>query len=104
MGANKQLHHDTRHLQEEYLTDIDCSGGLYLEYQERDKQELKVTITNFGLLYKCFLNGKRIDKEELYKLLGINENTPLRLEHHVYVFEKNNKTKFKVEVYEIDVT
>jgi hypothetical protein len=103
MGANKQLHHDTTHLQEEYLTDIDCSGGLYLEYQERNKQELKVVVTNFGPLYKAFLNGERIYKEELYKLLGISENTPLRLEHHVYVFEKNNKTKFKVEVGEINI-
>ena len=104
MGSSKQLHHNTTHLQKEYLTDIDCSGGLYLEYQERDKQELKVTVNNFGLLYKCFLNGERIYKKELYKLLGISENTPLRLEHHVYVFEKNNKTKFKVEVNEINVT
>lgn len=103
MGVNKELHNTYRHLQESYLTDIDCSGGLYLEMQERSKQELKVIVTNFGTLYKAFLNGRRIYKDELYKIIGITENTPLRLEHHVYNFKKENKSKFKVEVQEINV-
>ena len=103
MGASKELHQVHNHLREAYLTDIDLSGGMYLEYQKRNKQELKVTVTNFGLLYKAFLNGRKINKEELYKLIGITERTPLKLEHHIYNFEKENKSKFKVDVQEISV-
>lgn len=104
MGATKQLHQDYRHLQENYLTDIDCSGGLFLEMQERNKQELKVTVTNFGILYKAFLNKKRIYEDELFKLIGITKQTPLRLEHHIFKFEKKNKLKYNVEFSEIDIT
>ena len=103
MGANKELHQVHNHLRESYLTDLDLSGGMYLEMQERSKQDLKVIVTNFGFLYKAFLNGRRIYKEELLKLIGITENTPLRLEHHVYNFKENNKSKFNVEVSEINV-
>ena len=103
MGANKELHQVHNHLRESYLTDLDLSGGMYLEMQERSKQDLKVIVTNFGFLYKAFLNGRRIYKEELLKLIGITENTPLRLEHHVYNFKENNKLKFNVEVSEINV-
>lgn len=103
MGASKQLHHDYTEIQESYLTDIDCSGGLYLEMQERNKQELKVIVSNFGKFYKATLNGGKITKEELFNLLNITDKTPLRLEHHVYNFEKANKRKFKVEIQEINV-
>ena len=61
MGATKILSQDYRHIQESYLTDIDCSGGLYLEMQERSKYELKVTVNNFGCLYKAFLNGRSFE-------------------------------------------
>ena len=103
MGANKQLHHDYSQLQESYLTDIDCSGGMYLEMQERSKHQLKVTVTNFGMLYKAFLNDRRIYEDELYKLIGTTKNTPLRLEHHLFIFKENNKLKYNLEFQEINV-
>lgn len=104
MGANKRLHADYAHMQEAYLTDIDCSGGLYLEMQERHKQKLKITITNFGYFYKAELDGKEITKEHFYNIIGYKENLPLRLEHHVHVFESQNKIRFNVEVSEINVS
>lgn len=105
MGATKQMFNTYRQMQEQYLTDIDLSGGLFHEFCERQpKKELKVTVTNFGKLYKAFLDGKQIYRDELFKLLGITYLTPLRLEHHLFEFEKKNKSTYKLIFSEIDIT
>lgn len=100
----KETYNHYRHIQESYMTDIDLSGGMLLEFQERErKNELSVTVTNFGRFYKGTLNGKEIKKEELFAILGITEYSSLRLEHYLYEFDKR-ELFYNVNVSEIDVT
>ena len=68
-----------------------------------ERPTLDVTHTNFGYFYKAKLNGEAITKDQLFKLLGIEEYTGFRLEYHVTQFEKNNPN-YNVEIWEMDVT
>lgn len=98
----QDIHNNYRQLQESYLTDIDMSGGLFLEYQKLKQNKLSVTLTNFGFIYKATLNNKIISKEKLYSILKIEENHTFTLEH--YLIEFNNKqNNYNVEVWERDV-
>lgn len=85
--------------------DIDCSGQLYNEfpYLRELKQNLKVTVTNFGNFYKAELDGEKINREQLLDILGIHNEGSYRLEFHLDKFaERTNK--YNVDYTEIDVT
>ncbi|QQV91462.1 hypothetical protein M1M25_gp030 [Tenacibaculum phage Gundel_1] len=103
MGANKELSQMFRQMGEDYLTDIDMSGSLYLQYKELDKPKLEVTATNFGKFYKAKLNGVSINREKLYNILGIESTAGMRLEYHLFEFEKHDQ-KYIIDFSEISVS
>ncbi len=90
MGATKELSQTYRQMGEDYLTDIDMSGGLYLEHQKLNKQKLEVEVTNFGFFRKAQLNGLEISKEKLYEIIGIEDTAGMTLEFHLFEFEKRD--------------
>ena len=105
MKKTKEIQADYRHLQEAYLTDIDMSGGLYLEYQNRIPKPkiLDVTHTNFGCFYKAKLDGERISKEQLFDILGIKNQGGFRLEYHLNNLQKRSND-YIIKIWEMDVT
>lgn len=96
MGATRELFSQMR----EQGQDIDCNGNIYQEPQQ--KKKLKVTINNFGYFYKAELEGERITKEELYKVLKLPNYHSMSLEFHLNEFRKHSKD-FDVDVWEMDV-
>lgn len=87
-------------MQQNYGFDIDMAGHLYVE---KEKQKLEVHHTNFGGFYKAFLNGERINRKQLYDLIGIKNLKGFRLEYYVERFKSMNSSLFDVEVWEQSV-
>lgn len=103
MGQTKELSQMFKQMGEDYLTDVDLSGGTFHEYQKLNKQRLEVTVTNFGKFYKGKLNGVSINKEKLYNILGIESTAGMRLEYHLFEFEKHDH-KYIIDFKEVDVS
>lgn len=78
--------------------DMDMSGMMYQE----PKQSLEVMVTHFGDFYKAELDGEPLTRQELFKLLGIDDLAGFRLELYLTNFEKNNNG-YVVNVFEINV-
>lgn len=100
MGATKKLHDMFRQMGTDYLTDIDLSGNLY---QEPANQQLKIKVNTKGIFYKAWLDGEPITKEHLFKILGLDKKHKMRLEYHLFEFEKTNDT-YDIEFIEVDLT
>ena len=103
MGRTKQIASHYNHMRDSYLTDIDMSGGMYLEMQERDKPRLEVIVTHLGGFYKACLKGVEITKEKLFEIIGVNDPTGFRLDHHVHEFQKTDNC-YQIKVSEINVS
>lgn len=103
MGKTKILAGEYSLLQEQYLTDIDCSGGIYMELQQRARKKLTVSVTNFGYFYKATLNGVSITKEKLFEIIGL-EHQAKRLDFYLNEFSKRDDHSYDLDFYEFDVT
>jgi len=101
--ADKSQFRDYRHLQEAYLSDIDLSGGTYLEFMEKSKSKIDVTITNFGKFYKASIDGIELSKEKLFRIIGLENLNGMRLDFYLSQFQKKS-TSYSLCYSEIDVT
>ena len=94
MGQSKEIFMEMR--QQGY--DVDCSGMMYQE----PGQVLEVVHTNFGFFSSATLEGEEITKEELYKILGIEDLRGFRIELYLTNLQRNSN-RYDVRIYERNV-
>lgn len=95
-GSKEQF----QQIRQNYGFDIDMSGHLYVE---KERQNLEVTETHFGRFYKAKLNGEKINRKQLFDLIGIKHLKGFRLGYYVDIFKKQNSHLFNIEVWEQNV-
>ncbi len=92
-----------RQIVQDYPVDMDMSGGLLLEYQERTPK-LQIIVNQNGGFYKAKLNGEQITYSEVRNILKLDDKPScMRFDSAVYDEQRNNRN-YIISVSEIDVS